>query len=369
MKAKVPYLARLARKATGQPALQPPRRLFFSDIDLPVDSPDSPDSPGFLLHHAADVTAPSLPGSLPASGGDELPMPQAPAAASQGGPAAVEPAVAGNVAAMSAGRQPAAAIRATPGRPELPRPPRAVPLRPDGSPADLPGTTMANPAGIRPVTPPTEPRSGRDSRPEADGLMRRGADGLVRAEANGFAQPPVSWASSLSDGPVTMPDARRPTPTAGQAAELVSRAVLGPIVLAGSRRKHDPVGAPDGAAASQAGRGPGTPPAFGASELDRPREPTAVRDPILQPASDPPPAAISETGPGEPRVPRRPRVSIGTIEVTVVPPAPPAPAVPEIRIPVPVTPGRPRPPSPFAAGEGADRLRHGLRRWYGTAQG
>ena len=385
MKAEVPYLARLARQATGQPALRPPRLLFSGDIDLPVDSPGSPGSPGFLLRHAVDATAPRLLDSLPASGGDELLTPEASAPASKGGSAAVEPVAAGNVPATPAGREPAAAIRTTPGRPDLPRPPRAVPQRPDGGPAEVPGTTVASPAGIRPVTPPTEPRSARDARPEVDGLARPAVDGFARPAVDGFARPavdgfarpPVSWASSLSDGPVTLPDARRPTPLAGQAdrraapaspavpAELVSRAVPGPSVLAGSRRDHDA----DGAAVYQAGPGPGAPPTAGASDLDRPREPTAVRDLMPQPASDPPPVAISGTGPGAPRVPRRPRVSIGTIEVTVVPPAPAAPAAPEIRIPAPVTPGRSRPPSPFAASEGADRLRHGLRRWYGTAQG
>jgi len=61
------------------------------------------------------------------------------------------------------------------------------------------------------------------------------------------------------------------------------------------------------------------------------------------------------------------RVSIGTIEVTVVPPAP-QPGRPEDGR-VLSRPGRQGAPSLLAAGPGAERLRDGLRRWHGTAQG
>jgi hypothetical protein len=63
------------------------------------------------------------------------------------------------------------------------------------------------------------------------------------------------------------------------------------------------------------------------------------------------------------------RVSIGTIEVTVVPPAgPPSPASVS-RPPAPPSRGRSRPPSLLAATAADSRLRDGLRRWYGIAQG
>ena len=110
-----------------------------------------------------------------------------------------------------------------------------------------------------------------------------------------------------------------------------------------------------------------------AADQERSGGRTAVRDLIPPPSSAS--RSIAMLGPelGElhqkPRVSGRPRVSIGTIEVTVLPPAPPAPTTQEIRPPAQVARGWTRPPSLLAATAGADRLRDGLRRWYGTAQG
>lgn len=93
------------------------------------------------------------------------------------------------------------------------------------------------------------------------------------------------------------------------------------------------------------------------------------RVPDLMPA---PASASGTTGPASPAGPdaghgqdrrlgsRPAQVSIGTIEVTVVPPA--APRQPPGR-------DRPRPVSPLPASPPADRLRDGIRRWHGTAQG
>jgi hypothetical protein len=63
------------------------------------------------------------------------------------------------------------------------------------------------------------------------------------------------------------------------------------------------------------------------------------------------------------------RVTIGTIEVTVVPPAPPprGTAGPARVAPAPAS-TRPPADSPLAEA-GSARLRGGLRRWYGIAQG
>ncbi|HUA27937.1 MAG TPA: hypothetical protein VMC03_03565 [Streptosporangiaceae bacterium] len=77
---------------------------------------------------------------------------------------------------------------------------------------------------------------------------------------------------------------------------------------------------------------------------------------------------------GERSVPARARLSIGTIEVTVAPPAasPAAGAAAQPARPGPASArvqSRPRPPSLLASGPGAERLRDGLRRWHGTAQG
>jgi hypothetical protein len=77
--------------------------------------------------------------------------------------------------------------------------------------------------------------------------------------------------------------------------------------------------------------------------------------------------AYGDTSRAERRLTRPARVSIGTIEVTVVSaPEPAAPTHP-VAAPAPQARRRPRPPSQLAAG--ADRLREGRRRWYGTAQG
>ncbi len=77
---------------------------------------------------------------------------------------------------------------------------------------------------------------------------------------------------------------------------------------------------------------------------------------------------LSEPGAGRhrPADSRPAQLSIGTIEVTVVSPAPPATP------PQPVRRDRPRPVSPAASpatSPAADRLKDGLRRWHGTAQG
>lgn len=71
--------------------------------------------------------------------------------------------------------------------------------------------------------------------------------------------------------------------------------------------------------------------------------------------------AVPDAGHGQDRpLGSRPaQVSIGTIEVTVVPAAPPQPPRRD----------RPRPVSPLPASPPADRLRDGIRRWHGTAQG
>jgi hypothetical protein len=86
-----------------------------------------------------------------------------------------------------------------------------------------------------------------------------------------------------------------------------------------------------------------------------------------------PPAGTEPVGPGRSRREPPGRVTIGTIEVTVVPPTRPAHgAGTPPRIPPPL-PAEPLPTGHRAAprfGEpGTARLRDGLHRWYGIAQG
>jgi len=377
MKAEVPYLARLARQAAGQPMLRPPRQLFTDDVDMPADSTGHPGAP---RRRAVNAATPSPPGSLPPSGsGGQQPAPEATApppaeqterareAGRRDGSVTVEPQAAVDSPATPA-RPTWAEPEAAPGSPDISWPPPEAPHWPGAAHPEVPGVAAAgpaDPAGTHPGTPPAGPLPPRGPRPAVDAGQER---------------PPGSWASSLWEGPVELSGAVELAPAAGRPdrqATPVSRAAPavppsapsswpGLIAPADSRQDADEAGA---AVERRAAARPEAPGSDGAADPGRPRGPKAVRDLMPQLTSDPPPVAMPRTEPGEPLVPRRPRVSIGTIEVTVVPPPPPAPAVREIQPPAPVTRGWSRPPSPFAASAGADRLRYGFRRWYGTAQG
>ena len=359
--------------------LKPPRLLFTDDIDLPVRSPGHPGSP---RRHAVNAATSSPPGSLPPSDrGEQQPAPEATAsppaedterareAGRHDGSVTVKPEATVHSLARPA-RSTWPAPEATPDSPDISWPPPETPRWPGAGPPEVSGFAAAgpaNPAGTRPDTPSAGPLPSRRPRPTVDA---------------GQAGPPGSWTSSLREGPVELPEAFELAPAAGQADRRAAPAPRaapaglpaappsgpGPMAPADSRqdRHTDDAGA---AVARRAEVGPGAPGTEGTTDLDRSTEPTAVRDLIPQLISSPPPVAMPRTEPGEPLVPRRSRVSIGTIEVTVVPPAPPAPAIREIQPPAPVTRGWSRPPSPFAASAGADRLRYGFRRWYGTAQG
>jgi hypothetical protein len=398
MKAEVPYLARLARQAAGQAMLSPPHQLFTGGIDTPVRMPDR----GGPLRRHATGAATSLPGPLtPAATGGERIAPEAitpahgadtggergaglkPGSAAFVGPASapeaavtpatstapratVTPAPAPEAAATpatSARQEPAAGIPVPPGSPEMPWPPQVGPRERSASYSGPPAAGPANSASARPVALPKEPSASSSSRPAAD---------------TGPVPQPGSWASPLWGGPVDLPEAIDPVPVAdGAARQAVSVSPAGPATppsgpgTAASRHGQRTDDA--GTSVARGAVGPRAPGAEGAADPNRSREPAPVRDLMPPPSSRTRPAAMSGTEPAEPYreppVPRRPHVSIGTIEVTVVPPAPPAPAVREAQPPPPVTHGWSRPPSLLASSVGSDRLRDGLRRWYGTAQG
>jgi len=413
MKAEVPYLSRLARQAVGQPVLRPPRQLFTGDIDVSVRSVSDLGSPPRQAVNAA----PSSPRmALPPDGlGAGQPEPAATAGEAdpvrEAGFTAVGPA-----AAMPGWPDPAIPSAAASGRPDTPAPP-ATPHRLGAGHLEVPEATvtgLAAPDGTRPGALPTSLLS-RGPRPGADA---------------GQAPPPGSRVSSLREQPAARPGAAAHAPGIGQAdrpaapagphaaapgSHVVSvsppapapgsraasaepgpalRAApagpppsgLGPIASAASDQDHHPDGVRAAVARPTAAR-PGPPGPLGpqdAAPADRSRqtpvpdrsngldpgrstEPAAVRDPIPPLTAEPLTAEPPRAEPGQPLVPRRPRVSIGTIEVTIVPPTPtPTPVIHQIQPPAPVTN---RPSSPFAASAGADRLRHGFRRWYGTAQG
>jgi hypothetical protein len=377
MKAEVPYLAKLARQAAGQPMLRPPRQLFSADIDMPVHSTSHPGAP---RRRAVNAATPSPPDSLPPSGSGEqqlAPEATAPQPAEETERARETGRRDGSV---TVGLEAVVHSPATPARSTWPEPEATsdspniswslpeAPHWPVAAHPEIPGVAAAspaNPAGANPVTPPTGPLPPRSPRRTVDA---------------GQARPPGSWVSSLREGPVELPGAVELAPVAGrpdpQAVPVSQVAPAAPpsepsswpglIDPADSRQD---TGDADGTVARQAEIGSAAPGTKGTTDLDRSREPAAARDLIPQPISNSPPVAMPRTGPGEPLVPRRSRVSIGTIEVTVVPPTPLAPAVREIQPPASVTRGWSRPPSPFAVSAGADRLRYGFRRWYGMAQG
>src|SRR5580704_9123369 len=372
MKAEVPYLSRLARQAVGQPVLRPPRQLFTGDTDVPVRSVSDLGSPPRQAVNAA----PSSPRMAlpPDSLGAGQPEPAATAGEAdpvrEAGFTAVGPA-----AAMPGWPDPAIPSAAASARPDTPAPP-ATPHRLGAGHLEVPEATvtgLAAPDGTRPGALPTSLLS-RGPRPGADA---------------GQAPPPGSHVVSVSP-PAPAPGSRAASAEPGPALRAAPAGPppsgLGPIASAASDQDHHPDGVRAAVARPTAAR-PGPPGPLGpqdAAPADRSRqtpvpdrsngldpgrstEPAAVRDPIPPLTAEPLTAEPPRAEPGQPLVPRRPRFSIGTIEVTIVPPTPtPTPVIHQIQPPAPVTN---RPSSPFAASAGADRLRHGFRRWYGTAQG
>jgi hypothetical protein len=394
MKAAVPYLTRLARQAAAQPMLWPPRQLFTGGIDMPVLPPDRGGSP---RRHAVNPGT-SLPGPLaPAAAGSETDAREA-IAPEQGvdiggermagpGPgssasttsapvpgATVMPVTstapgATATPARSARQEPAPAIPVPRGSPEMHGPPpRVAPHQRSAPYSAPPAAGPADSAAARSAVLPQEPPSA-SSRPRPEG-------------GTGRAQPPGSWSSPLWGAPVNLPEAIELAPVAGEAARrAISASPAGPATPPGGHAI--PPAGPATAGTHQGQRtgdagslvahrasGHHVPDAEDATALYGPREPAPVRD--LRPPlpSRTRPAAMSGTETGEPhrepRAPGRPQVSIGTIEVTVLPPAP---AVHQALPPPPVARGWSRPPSLLASSAGMDRLRDGLRRWYGTAQG
>jgi len=364
MKAAVPYLSRLARQAVGQPVLRPPRQLFTGDIDVPLHSVSDLGSPPRQAANAA----PSSPRiALPPDGlGAGQPEPAATAGEAdpirEAGSIAVEPA-----AAMPGWPDPATPSAATSARPDTPAPLPATPHRLGAGHLGVPEATvtgLADPDGTRPGALPTSllsrgPRPGADAHAPEIGQADRPA-----APAGPHAAAPGSHVASVG------PPAPAPGPRAASAEP-------GPALRAAPAAARPgppgPLGPRDAAPADRS-RGKPVPDRPNGLDPGRSTEPAAVRDLIppltaVPPRAEPLRAEPPRAEPGPPPVPRRPRVSIGTIEVTIVPPTPtptPTPAVHQIQPPAPVTN---RPSSPFAASAGADRLRHGFRRWYGTAQG
>jgi hypothetical protein len=386
MKIPVPYLARLARQAAGDPVLRPPSQLVSGGTSITARSPGHH---GSLQPRTGHATTPEPFASLPLPSGEEQPpvlnaagFPAAEGATGQpaaglraevvlpGEPAAAAPSPAPPAAAAPA--DPAAGTLAATASAGLPRPPRLRPDRPSAASPEFPAAAdgdLAHPPDGRPVPPLAEPGpvSPRHTASTGDTAPARS---------------PRTWPSALWAGPVDLPETIGPAPVTGEAEPQD-----GPSSPAGlaappspprpappaswhqDQRRDDagprPVGTTDARAA---------PGATDDAEPGRASEPPPVRDLLPPLIAEQGPAAASGAEPGEqrrePQVPR-PRVSIGTIEVTVVPP-PPAPVAPAAGAGAPAAQALPRWPGPSArpaVTAGADRLRDGVRRWYGTAQG
>ncbi len=406
MRARIPYLAGLARQAEGRPTLRPPHQLFSGASYTPGRDGTARRPPG-------DAGVRSFPPApLPSDSGEEPPA--SPRIASSrgedtGGDRAAGGGRAGGAPgapAASAGPAPGAGVPAAPGAPAGPAPGAGVPGVP-ASPGHLEVPGRLNAPGPAQVAPraPLAPRT--ESAPAGGAAPVTPLDaGLVPHPVRPLLSP-ESWTGTQRGTPVKPPrtiepvpvtgetDRRRPPPAGAVPAALASGPRPAEPAAAGSHR--GPPGSETGVSAVLAsGPGPGPEPVGAAGphrdlaggetgisvtrgprdaagDPGRSRGPAPAGDLVPPPASAPRPIEMPGPEPGasrhEPRVSGTARVSIGTIEVTVVPPARPAPPASEIQPPAQVTPGGSRPPSLLAAGAGADRLRDGLRRWYGTAQG
>lgn len=319
MNAQVPYLAKLARRAAGPAPLQPGRPLFPGTAYLA----------GRLL--AADD-------------GENLPRGRA----GRADPAA------------RAGRADAIATPAGPDRPGLTavRTGSVSVPRAQLTQAAAAQQTTSAPAGhtAQQMTSAPAGHTAQPTEPRPPGPVPSASAHPPASAARGW--PPQAPASVPSwETPVEL---TRPAELAAAAGQAGTRSTAPPAPLAGS-----PASWPGQASAATANRDQG-PSAAAATTGKIP----ALPPPALAPRPDEP---TEPTGPGLfgsrqqlPGGPGPDRVSIGTIEVTVVPPTRPgAESRPGVQAPR----GRPRPASLLAAHGGTSRLRDGLRRWYGIAQG
>lgn len=370
MKARVPYLAGLADKHATRPTLQPPRPLFIGDSSTAVGS--APRERSVRRHPAA---------------GRGLAPPADFSDANEEGAATTWPA--GSRQDTSEDRVSGSTRGESPERPPTTQAPR-IPAVPGG---ELPGSAPTSgpvpavehtPARPRPEPSTSAPDPGPPST-AADGVATAPpspSSGAIRHDGDAVSgRVPVSWSDPLWGAPVALPPTIGPAPAAGDTggrsdahgprasiAPLSPPEPVDPSAAVRNGGREIPI-APDDARAKRAEP----------SALAPVRVPTSGEQPAAAPRDLRPPAPTAppsiehrapnpEYGGRERRPARSSRVSIGTIEVTVVPT--PTSATEQIAAPS-IPRSRPRTPSSLhaSASTGADRLREGRRRWYGTAQG
>ena len=389
MTAQVPYLAGLARRAAGPTPLQPPRPLFAGAARLPdrrqagEDSADSP--PG----RAGDAAARGFP-PAPAPRLSAGEQPAAPLIAPRRGTPASQRYGAQNRAGdVPAPTGPAvrAAHRggpAAPAQPDRPGPAPVTlgpPIAAPGQPGSHRGRSPATPAPARPGAQPGKPL------PAAGPVSP--ADGPVAPAAAASGRPPgASAIGSPWATPVELPDPAGRPPATGGAAQPAAAPAPPPGAAPGPPASRTPGRLPRRLPGGRDRRGGHRPaPArrrwfsasarprrldrgTGAGSGGRGRRPSAG----LAPGPGSPagragrarsvrvaPAAARRTGLG-PRLHRHDRGhGLAASRPTLQPS--------ESRSPAPVPRGRSRPPSLLGTTAGATRLRDGLRRWYGIAQG
>ncbi len=358
MRAHIPYLARLALPAAGRATLQPSRPVFANDTYTPVLGPDAatPAAPGASADPVRDggiLAAPAASADPVPDAGGPADAPRAPAVGAPGAGISGAPSRALALSASGAG------IRAAPAGPYVPGTAGIAPPPPLAPQIEFPlaaGTASAAPRTAGAVAHPARPLPPGGSRPEGEAAAEP-SPGLSGGPLWGT---PVELTRAIEPVPVTGETDRR-APAASRTLPGGLPSGPGRADAAGSSRS---LGGDESAVSVTPGRHDA------AAGPDRPGGPTAVRELAPPPGSVPRPIALPGPDPGRshraPNASGRARVSIGTIEVTVVPPARPAQ---EIRPPAPVPRGSSGPSSLLAATAGAGRLRDGLRRWYGTAQG
>jgi hypothetical protein len=354
MRARIPYLARLARQAGSEATLQPPRQLFAGDAYTPRPAGRDEQPRRHADHHPGrhSPRGAALPG--PHDEPAPLPLVSPPGENMGAGQAATAPGA--FPSPSSPGSQHAA----------IPRPEDAAAHLPPAGP-DVPGRAQIPvPSPIPLLGGPAWPAHGSPAgAPDADAPLATAPDADLEAGApmppdrsrpagEAAQRQPAGSRTDRSGGAPAEPTwAIGPAPVTGRAAEPVTRRAAEPV----TGRAAEPVTGGAGVSVPLADRSSGGP--ARAEDLG-----AAVRDLLPPPVSGPRPGGSSQ----RPRDTRPSQVSIGTIEVTVVPPTAPAAGL-ETRPPSRAARDRSRPASLLAANAGTDRLRDGVRRWYGTAQG
>lgn len=403
MRARIPYLAGLARQDAGQPPLRPPSRPFASDV---YASSRSPARPASALSDTGDAAVGGIPGAVPRASLAGEPVVSHDSTG-------ITPWRSGNVGAGETKQDrfgvapPAAATPVVPSVQAVPVPEAGASTAVDaavvgpatdrgeksvGAPEAPPGRGVAKPATLTPKPRPDPSAVSALSAGEGHATAAAPADLAVSQLLPAAPVPPLASraASDLADrvqaavnpSPVAPPgtptpaDASAQTPPTG-AAEVAPRARPEPtpptIIQWGvpvelpqaldppSDQRAGPVGNakafPLTAGSGDSAGGPLPARGSGAIHVLLPPAPA-----IDRPSS-------RSGGPRDAGGSSRARVSIGTIEVTVVPPARPTPPASDIRAFGQPAPTASRARSMLATGPGSNRLRDGLRRWHGTAQG